>query len=115
MATILFLENHAVLAQQVTRKFLANHKVTVVPSLSAARQALKIASFDLIFSVYDLGDGKGDEFVRECRINHLDLPIIAVSSHDAGNSALLRAGATVVCGKMEFDQIGRVIEPLLHE
>jgi DNA-binding response OmpR family regulator len=115
MAIILYLENHAVFAEQVTRKYLANHKVTVVPSLSAARQALKTASFDLILSDYDLDDGKGDEFVRECRTNRLNLPIIAVSSHDAGNSALIQAGATAVCGKMEFDQIGQVIGPLVHE
>jgi DNA-binding NarL/FixJ family response regulator len=115
MANILYLENHAVFAEQVTRKFLSNHKVTVVPSLTAARRALDTTSFDLIFSDYDLDDGKGDEFVRECRIKHPDLHVVAVSSHDAGNSALLQAGATVVCGKMEFDQIERVIEPFLHE
>ena len=111
MANILYLENHAVFAEQVTRQFLASHRVTIVPSLSAARQALKTGIFNLILSDYDLDDGKGDEFVRECRFNHPGLPIIAVSSHDAGNAALLQAGASCVCSKMEFDQIGQVIEP----
>lgn len=107
---ILYLENHAVFADQVTRQFLAAHRVTVVPSLLAARSALESESYDLVLSDYDLDDGKGDEFVRECHAAHPDLPVIAVSSHEAGNSALLRAGASAVCSKMEFDRIQQVIE-----
>ena len=68
--------------------------------------------FELILSDYDLDDGKGEEFVRECRATNPRLPIIAVSSHDAGNAALVRAGATAVCSKMEFDRIQMVIEGL---
>ena len=37
------------------------------------------------------------------------LPIIAVSSHEAGNAALLKAGASAVCSKMEFHHIEQVI------
>ena len=58
---------------------------------------------------YDLDDGKGDEFVPECRTSLPHLPIIAVSSHDIGNTALIRAGASVVCSKMEFNRIQEVI------
>ncbi len=112
---ILYLENHAVFAEQVTRQFLATHRVTVVPSLSAARSALASGSFDLILSDYDLDDGKGEEFVRECRTACPRLPIIGVSSHEAGNAALLRAGASAVCSKMEFDRIAQVIAGLGHE
>ena len=106
---ILYVENHAVFAEQVVRQFLAAHQVTVVSSLSAARNAFLKDTYDLVLSDYDLDDGKGDEFVRECRANHPDLPIIAVSAHDAGNAALLRAGATAVCSKMEFDRISKII------
>ena len=81
---ILYLENHAVFAEQVTRQFLASHRVSVVPSLSAARRILESDSFDLVLSDYDLDDGKGEEFVRECRATHPRLPIIAVSSHGSG-------------------------------
>jgi len=112
---ILYLENHAVFAEQVTRQFLAAHRVTVVPSLSAARIALSSGSFDLVLSDYDLDDGKGEEFVRECRTTRPDLLIIAVSAHEAGNAALLKAGASAVCGKMEFDHIEEVIGGLAHE
>jgi CheY-like chemotaxis protein len=115
MADILYLENHAVFAEQVTQQFLAGHRITVVPSLSAARQALKTSHFDLVFSDYDLDDGKGDEFVRESVISRPNIPIVAVSSHEAGNSALLQAGAAAVCSKMEFNRIGQVIEALLNE
>ena len=112
---ILYLENHAVFAKQVTRQFLAAHRVTVVPSLSAARSALASGSYDLVLSDYDLDDGKGEEFVRECHVARPNLPIIAVSSHETGNTALLKAGASAVCSKMEFDHIQQVIAGLVIE
>jgi len=109
---ILYLENHAIFAHQVTSQFLQSHQVTVVPTLAAARQTLASENFDLVLSDYDLDDGKGDEFVRECRTAHPRLPIIAVSSHEAGNTALMTAGASAICSKMEFQRIAEVIEPL---
>jgi DNA-binding NarL/FixJ family response regulator len=112
---ILYLENHAIFAQQVTRQFLREHRVTVLPSLAAARAALASGGFDLVLSDYDLEDGKGETFVRECRITHPALPIVAVSAHEAGNAALVAAGASAVCGKMEFDRIAEVIRKLMRE
>lgn len=109
---ILYLENHAIFARQVTQQFLAAHQVTIVPSLAEARMAFSNGQYDLILSDYDLDDGKGDEFVSECRDTCPTIPIIAVSSHDAGNTALLKAGATAVCGKMKFDRIQQVIDGL---
>ena len=107
---ILYLENHAVFAEQVTRQFLNKHRVTVVPSLASARRLLDSGSFDMVLSDYDLDDGKGDNFVRECRARYPLMPIIAVSSHEAGNTALTKAGASAICSKMQFDRIERVIE-----
>jgi CheY-like chemotaxis protein len=112
---ILYLENHAIFAQQVTRLFLGAHQVTVVPSLVAARTAFASNVYDLILSDYDLDDGKGEEFVRECRAAQPRLPIIAVSAHEAGNAALIRAGASAICSKMKFDGIQQVIAGLTHE
>ena len=112
---ILYLENHGVFAEQVTRQFLSAHLVTVVPSLSAGRSSLAASSYDLVLSDYDLDDGKGEEFVRECRASHPRLPIIAASAHDAGNAALVKAGASAVCSKMEFDHIQEVIARLMPE
>ncbi len=109
---ILYLENHAVFAEQVTHRFLSEHRVTVVPSLAAARTALATGGFDLVLSDYDLDDGKGEEFVRECHATHPRLPIVAVSSHEAGKAALVAAGASAVCGKMQFDRIQQVIAGL---
>ena len=106
---ILYLENHAVFAEQVTRQFLAEHRVTVVPSLAAARSLLASATYDLVLSDYDLDDGKGEEFVRECTATRPLLPVIAVSSHEPGNTALLSAGAWAVCSKMEFQRIQQII------
>lgn len=84
----------------------------MVSTLASARQSLAQEEFDLLIADYDLDDGKGDEIVRMCRVLQPDMKIIAASSHDAGNAALLKAGATAVCGKMEFDKIGTVIARL---
>jgi len=112
---ILYLENHIIFAQQVIQQFLASHQVTVAPTLATARQALAACRYDVVLSDYDLDDGKGDEFVRECRAAHPRLPVVAVSSHEAGNSALLRAGASAVCSKMEFERIQQVLGSLRIE
>ena len=48
---ILYLENHAVFAEQVTRQFLRAHHVTVVPSLASARSALASGDFDLVLGL----------------------------------------------------------------
>ena len=112
---ILYVENHAVFAANVVRQFLSQHSVMVAPSLVAARQALRDGRFNLLLVDYDLDDGKGEEFVRECRATRPGLLDIAVSAHEAGNAALLKAGASAVCSKMEFDHIQEVIGGLAHE
>ena len=109
---ILFLENHAPFARVVISEFLSAHEVTVVPSLATARGLIASCHFDLIISDYDLDDGKGDEFVRECRFTHPATPVIAASSHEPGNAALMTAGAVAICSKMTFNCIQEVIESL---
>ena len=109
---ILYVENHAVFAVQVCQQFLSGHTVRVVPTLAAARDALGADNYDVLIVDYDLDDGKGDELVRSCRILHPNLKIVAGSAHEAGNSALVKAGASAVCGKMEFDRIAEVIASL---
>jgi DNA-binding response OmpR family regulator len=109
---ILYVENHAVFAAQVCQQFLSAHTVRVVPTLAAARDALGGDNYDLLIVDYDLDDGKGDELVRACRVLHPKLKIIAGSAQEAGNAALVKAGASAVCGKMEFDKIGKAIASL---
>src|SRR6266478_5883283 len=107
---ILYVENHAVFAANVIRQFLSQHSVTIAPSLSAARQALEAGHFDLLLVDYDLDDGKGDELVRELTTTGKAVAVVGVSSHEEGNTALLRAGAVAVCSKMQFDRIQSVID-----
>jgi CheY-like chemotaxis protein len=107
---ILYVENHAVFATNVIKQFLNRHVVTVIPSLVEARRALETEAFDLLLVDYDLDDGKGDALLQELRLSGKAIPAIGVSSHDEGNSALVRAGAVTVCNKMHFDQIQRVID-----
>jgi DNA-binding NarL/FixJ family response regulator len=112
---ILYVENHAIFAKQVCQQFLSDHHVEVVSSLSVARQRLAEGKYELLIADYDLDDGKGDEIVRMCRTLKPQMKIIAASSHDAGNTALMKAGASAVCGKMEFDKIAQVIKCLENE
>ena len=99
-------------AATVIREFLSRHAVTVVPGIAAARQARVAGSFDAVLVDYDLDDGKGDEFVRELRADDEGVVIVGVSSHDEGNAALRRAGASAICSKMEFDEIENVLRGL---
>lgn len=107
---ILYVENHDVFAANVIRLFLAQHDVIVVPSIARALEARAVETFDLMLVDFDLDDGKGDALVREVRASGDFICIVAVSSHDEGNAALVRAGASAICGKMEFNQIEQVIQ-----
>lgn len=111
---ILYVENHAIFVQKVCQQFLSAHEVDVVPNIAGARQALASNQYELLIVDYDLDDGKGDELVTACQVSHPNLKIIAASSHDAGNAALMKAGASAVCGKMEFNEIATVIARLVE-
>lgn len=113
---VLWVENHPRFARLAGRQFLGGHAVTVVPSLAGARAALAGAlaggSFDAVLIDFDLDDGKGDELVRELCASPDRPCVVAVSSHEVGNRALVEAGADDVCGKMEFGRIGEVLRQL---
>jgi DNA-binding response OmpR family regulator len=66
---ILYVENHAVFAANVTSQFLSQHSVTVAPSLADAHRALGSGSFDLLLVDYDLDDGKVDALVRQLHVS----------------------------------------------
>jgi DNA-binding response OmpR family regulator len=106
---LLWVENHTEFVTAAGRQFLSGHAVTVVPSLAAARRALADGSFDAVLLDHDLDDGPGTglmDFIHGLS----DRPaVIAASAHDAGNGALLRAGADAVCGKLQFAEIGTVL------
>jgi CheY-like chemotaxis protein len=109
---ILFVENHDKFISVVTREFLSNHEVTAVPSIAAASDQLKESEFDVILVDYDLDDGKGDQLVRKIRKDNIPVKIVAVSSHEPGNTALSESGADAICSKIEFNRIGKVLESL---
>jgi CheY-like chemotaxis protein len=118
---ILYVENHARFAEVTVAEFLATHEVTVVPSLAEAYHALAEGTFDVVLVDYDLDDGKGDELVMALQIQqtqpayHHRPAIIAVSSHQAGNDALVAAGADAVCSKMQFSKIEMVLAVLFQK
>ncbi|NOS71374.1 MAG: response regulator [Verrucomicrobia bacterium] len=106
---ILFVENHAVFAQQVTTQFLGEHEVKIVPSLADARIQIGQTVYELILVDYDLDDGKGAELIRELRTAGHGVRIIGVSAREEGNKAMLEAGANAICSKMKFDHIREFI------
>ena len=106
---ILFVENHAVFAETVRDAFLSAHAVSVVPSIAAAREAIARHEYDVVLVDYDLDDGKGDQLVAAMRAGGSRLRVIGVSSHVAGNDALLRAGADAICSKLDFANIGETL------
>ena len=111
---ILWVENHSSFIRVVARRFLGGHELTIVPSLEGGRAAMEAGAFDAALVDYDLDDGKGDDLVRELRRAFPRLGIVATSSHEDGNRALVVAGADVICGKLEFDGIAKVLEKLVN-
>lgn len=109
---LLFVEDHATFAETVIAQFMTERSVVVAPSLAAALEKLAAETFDALLVDYDLPDGKGDELVRLVREKGSRVPVVAVSSHDAGNAALVAAGADVVCAKGSFATIGAVLDRL---
>jgi DNA-binding NarL/FixJ family response regulator len=106
---ILWVENHAVFARIAVRQFLADHAVTIVPSLADARRLLENTGFDAVLLDYDLDDGKGVTLL-ECLAKLPVQPVVvATSAHDAGNEALVAAGADVACPKGRFTEIDAVL------
>ncbi len=109
---ILLVENHPYFSKAVVKEFLFEHDVVVAPSLIEAKTRFSELEFDLFMSDYDLDDGKGDEFVRYLRAAGNSNPVIAISSHEKGNKAILEAGADAICSKMSFRNINEVIASL---
>ena len=65
-------------------------------------QGMDAAAFDVLLVDYDLPDGKGDAVVRAVRARGLEVFVVGISSHDAGNEALGEAGADATCKKVDF-------------
>ena len=112
MMKILFVENHSTFAGIVTAQFLQGHQVTVIPNMADARKSLSGGEFDVVLVDYDLDDGEGDQLVADIRNKGIPVKVVAVSSHEHGNSALMAAGADAACSKMEFKHIGQTLDSL---
>lgn len=105
---LLFVDDHEEFVRTVRDVFLRSHEVDTATSLSEAVKALAAKSFDVILLDYDLPDGKGVTLLANLSPGSAT-KVVAVSAHNAGNSALLRAGADVACAKANFAEIGSVL------
>jgi CheY-like chemotaxis protein len=111
---ILWVKNHSQFARLAARRFLVGHSVTGVPSLAAARAALTGGTFEVVLIDFDLDDGKGPELIPWVKQNPRPPVIVATSAHEAGNRALVDAGADAICGKLEFAEIEGVLRRLVN-
>jgi CheY-like chemotaxis protein len=102
---LLWVEDHATFVRVAGRQFLAAHAVTVAPSLAEARHALAERPFDAVLLDHDLPDGAGPTLIEFIRQLPRRPAVLAVSSHDAGNRALLAAGADGACPKTHFAEV----------
>jgi DNA-binding NarL/FixJ family response regulator len=112
---LLWVENHGVFVRVAGREFLASHEVTVVASVAAAKAALTVQRFDALMVDFDLDDGKGTALVEFVRQLPTRTAVVAVSSHDDGNTALLSAGADAACPKSRFAEIETVLQSTIKE
>ena len=116
MIKIMYIEDHEIFGKQVIQNILSDYDVNQVTSLTQAYAEWELngASYQIILCDYDLPDGKGSEFIERIRVLGFRLPIVAVSSHERGNQALLKAGADAVCSKFEIpDSLLDVLRGLL--
>ena len=109
---ILYIENHPKFSSLISRHLLSEHSVVIVPSITEAASKISTDVYDLVLLDYDLDDGKGVELMPLLRNLSNQPKIIAVSSHEDGNNALLAAGADAVCYKKDISKIGAVIQSL---
>jgi DNA-binding response OmpR family regulator len=106
---ILFVEDHLDFAKTVIREFLEGQDVEIATTVQAARGLLSTHLFDVLLVDHDLPDGEGTEVVAHAIAIGAAVDIIAVSSHEEGNSALERAGARTRCPKGKFNEIMAVV------
>ena len=106
---ILIVEDNEAFFEAVKKEFFEQDEVVRVCSVKKAQEITNYEAFECILVDYDLTDGKGDAVVKHIRAAKSSIPIIAISSHEAGNTALVAAGAVAVCPKMEFRKIRKVI------
>jgi len=107
-ARLLLVDDHALL-----RRGLAS-LIETEPDLQACAQAathqaglaaIITASPDLVITDLALGDSDGLQLIKEIKLLHPDLPVLALSMHDEGVYAerALRAGARGYVTKQQID------------
>lgn len=112
---ILFIENHETFFKVVSEQFLKDYDITNVKTILRAKQELDSRLYDIVLIDYDLDDGKGVEVVDYIKTINIDTNVVAVSSHDKGNSLLMAAGADAICSKMKFMNINSTIEKIYNQ
>jgi CheY-like chemotaxis protein len=106
---ILFVDDHEPFVKAVVTAFLQSDQIVHASTIAAARRELGAHKFDAILVDFDLPDAKGDLLVAEIRSKSPDQIIVAISAHEDGNAALLRAGADHACPKTQFSRIRAVL------
>ena len=109
---LLLLDNHQVFADTVAKTVLRDHDVVVVGSVHEGLVAALREPFDAVLVDYDLDGEKGDRFIERARKAGVGCAMIATSARPEGNEALLDAGATHRCAKLDFGRLPELLARL---
>ena len=109
---ILFIEDNAQFVATVREAFLSDVELELAASVAEAKSKLG-PNFDAYLVDYDLPDGKGTAVVEAIRRADPLTPVIAISSHEEGNEALVQAGATESCPKADFSRLRSRLRSIL--
>ena len=109
---ILFVDDQPVAAYAAIEPYLRDFWVSLVFSVADATHFLSREAFGLVLVDYDLEDGKGTAVIEAARRSQPGALVIAVSDHELGNRALLRAGADAVCRKDDLGGLRELVTAL---
>jgi len=114
---VLLVEDHPDTAM-LMRRVLARrgYDVVVAASVAEAREALQIASFDLMLSDLKLPDGSGLDLARDLSTHSGKLPAIALSGHATPDDvrASIEAGFIAHLTKpVDIDKLWAVMDRVL--
>lgn len=111
---VLFVDDQPARAFAAIEPYLQDFWTSLVFSVADAKHWISREAFAVILVDYDLDDGKGTGVVQAARACQPNALVIAVSDHELGNRALLRAGADAICRKGDLHGLRALVEVLAN-
>ncbi|HNQ28040.1 MAG TPA: sigma-54 dependent transcriptional regulator [Aquaticitalea sp.] len=118
MNSILLVEDDIPFSQMLQR-FLErqSHKVSSCHNIEGAKQKLKNATFDLVFTDLRLPDGDGIQLLNDIKAKHNDLPVVLMTGYADVSTAVkaMKQGAFDYISKpFNQEEVLQVVNNALH-